>query len=74
MSMHIEIKINEKTIYTVKASNMRGDTNGECLYMIESKSTDGTIVTRVIHDRRDGALVLAMKALNEIDLEEKRDD
>jgi hypothetical protein len=74
MPMHIEIKINDKVIYNVKVSNMGGNVNGECLYMVHSKSIDGEYVNKVLHDRRDGAIVLAMKALNELDLEEKRDD
>lgn len=74
MPMHIEIKINDKTIYTVKVSNLGGKIDGMCMYIIESKTIDNEYVHVVDHDRRDGALVLALKALHELDLDEKRDD
>ena len=75
MPMQIDIKINGKPIYQIEVSNMGGNPNGDCLYEVAYTPIGcGRTVHKVMHDRRHGALTLAMKAINEIDHEEKRDD
>jgi hypothetical protein len=79
MPMYIEIKINDRPIYDIRVSNEGGNINGECRYRVETKDTNipleyDLLMYDLIHDRRDGALTLAIKAINELDLYEKRDD